>query len=493
MSDSINLYNREQVYQLDKLAMSLDAQSSQQLMGRAAQACWNEILLRQPQIRRIVVFAGSGNNGGDGFALAMLALRDGYEVDCLIVSALEKQSTAAAFYRQQYEQLGGNIQIFSGRIPDCDVIVDGLLGIGLQRDLDQSWQALIEQINAHNAMCVALDIPSGLNADTGIAQPVAVKADLTVTFIARKIGCFHMDGPHYCGEVLLDELGLSRAAASKIAPVVSALSATQIELPQRPRNAHKNSFGHVLVIGGAPGMSGAVRLAAKAALRSGAGLVSACVHADCVQIVATAQAEVMVSDWSHIDAMLERASVVVVGPGLGDAKAAQQILQKLTSCELPMVIDADALQRDFLQKLSSQETVLTPHPGEAARLLNSKSRAIQSDRLESLRHLLKQFDSTVILKGAGSLIGSADLLPRLCLHGHSGMATAGMGDVLAGIAGGYLAQGLNAAQAAQTAVLVHALAAEIFATEQDTASLIASDVIDRIGKVVGRIRQEQCA
>ena len=491
MSDPIQYYSRQQAYQLDKLAMSDDAQSSQQLMGRAARACWNAIAQRAPNVQKIVVLAGVGNNGGDAFGVAALALRAGCTVELLLVGELTRQSEASAFYRSSFEQLGGKTQRYSGQIPPCDVIVDGLFGIGLERALNEKYQMLIEQLNAQPACRVAIDIPSGLNADTGVAMPLAFKADFTVSFIARKIGCFIADGPDYCGQLLFDDLGLSRAVAQKVPPLAQSLSPRQIRLPLRPNNSHKNRFGHVLVIGGAPGMSGAVRLAAQAALRSGAGLVSACVHADNVAIVAGAQAEIMVSDWSQLSAMLKRASVIVVGPGLGQSKAAQELLNQLAECELPMVIDADALTIDFVQKTQSRERMLTPHPGEAARLLQSDSAEVQRDRIEALQQLIDRFSATVVLKGAGSLVGSKNERIHLCAHGHSGMATAGMGDVLAGLAAGYFAQGLSGFHALQTAVLVHALAAELFAEAQDQASLIASDVSALTGRVVRAMRREQ--
>lgn len=320
-------------------------------------------------------------------------------------------------------------------------------------------------------------------------MPLAFRAHLTVTFIACKIGCQLADGPEYCGELLCDDLGLSSNSKRQIHPVASALSIANIQLPERPANSHKNTFGHVLVVGGAAGMSGAVRLAARAALISGAGLVSACVQDVCVDVVAAAQAELMVSDWSQLDRLLQWASVVLVGPGLGDSAQAQAVLQRLSSCRLPMIVDADALHPEVLSNISSEEMILTPHPGEAARLLGCSASAIQSNRLEALQDLLEKYRGVVVLKGSGSLVAAPGETIRLCVNGHHGMATAGMGDVLAGMLAGYRAQGLSAWQAAQTAVLVHALAAEDFSVEKDEASLVASDVIERIGRVVKIIQQ----
>lgn len=488
----MNLYLRKQVYQLDRLAMDLDGQPSEQLMLKAASAVWKNIQLRWPDIRHIVVFAGPGNNGGDAFALACLAQQSAVDVDLISLGDLSSQSEASAFYRTQWENDGGVITPWTGRCPDCDLIVDGLLGIGLNKMLDEQWQALVRIINSQPVIRVCIDIPSGLDADTGNPLPCAVQADLTVTFIGRKVGCFIAYGPDYCGELLFDDLGLSQSSLRRIQPVCRSLDRQQAVLPPlRKNNSHKNQFGHVLIIGGDRGMSGAVRLAGMAALRSGAGLVSLCVHPDNYAVAAGQHAELMVSDWRDLNRLVDMASVIVVGPGLGQSGQAEKLLQTLSHAEKPMVVDADALRVSFLASIRSKTVVLTPHPGEAARLLDTAISHIQRDRLDALKRLNDQWPYVAVLKGAGTMIAQHNEPLTLCCHGHAGMATAGMGDVLAGLTGGYLAQGLSALQAAQAAVLVHALAAEQYAQTQDDCSLISSDVIDGIGSVVRQLRSNQ--
>ncbi len=492
MHKSIKLYNRQQVYQLDQLAMTEDGFSSKQLMGQAAMAVWHSIQRRWPDIKRVIMLAGCGNNGGDAFALASILKKAGLAVELLSVGDLSGQSDEAREFRESWEQQGGLTQPWQGTCPDCDLIVDGLLGIGLDRQLDENWISMIEVINKMNAVRVSIDIPSGLNADSGIAMPVAIIADLTVTFIGRKAGCFVADGPDYCGEIDFDALGLSGASAAKLPAFCKLLDTYNITLPAvRKNNSYKNQFGHVLVIGGGQSMSGAVRLAGMAALRCGAGLVSLCVHPANVIAAASHHAELMVSDWNALDDTLKLATVIVVGPGLGQSPAAQQILIKLIDIDKPMVIDADALQTQFLNSLSLKNCVITPHPGEAARLLQLTSQQVQQDRIVSLQKLNKLWPAVSVLKGAGSLVGKQNKIVKLCLHGHAGMATAGMGDVLSGMIAAYLAQGLTTLKAAQSGVLVHALAAEYFAREQDASSLIASDVIERVSLVVRDIRHLQ--
>lgn len=492
MQNQINLYQAKQVYQLDQLAMQQDGQSSRQLMGKAAMAVWRSVECRWPSIKHVVIFAGCGNNGGDAFALAGLLKKSGVTVDLIVLGELLQQSNESRSFRESWEQGGGLTQQWTGSIPDCDLIIDGLLGIGLSRDLDENWSSMIKNINNKNALRVCIDIPSGLNADTGMAMPVAIQADLTVTFIARKIGCYLADGADYCGEIEFDDLGLSRASAEKEPVCAQLLEPHNIELPaQRKNNSYKNQFGHVVVIGGGQGMSGAARLAGISALRCGAGLVSLCVHPDNVISASSQHAELMVSDWNALDETVNRASVVVIGPGLGESPQSKEILNKLSAIDKPVVIDADALQPEFIDSLTTQNCVITPHPGEASRLLKCTPRQIQQNRMASLQKLTKKWNVVTVLKGAGSLVGKQHEVLKLCQHGHAGMATAGMGDVLSGMIAAFMAQGLTPLNAAQTGVLVHALAAEYYANKRDASSLIASDVIDRISLVVRDIRHSK--
>jgi len=427
-------------------------------MQRAGERVWQAINERWPSVSRLTVFAGAGNNGGDAFVVALRAGAQGVAVQLLVQGDLSRQSATSRHFRDLWEQGGGLCEAWQGQSIDGEVIVDGLLGIGLQRELDAHWQDLVTTINAAPQPCVAIDIPSGLNGLSGVAQPVAVEAQLTVTFIGRKAGQFLADGPDYCGELQFDDLGISSTV----------------------RN-----------IGGDQGMSGAVALAAQAALRSGAGLVTALVHPDCRHSLA-AFPELMVLGWDALEAKLADANVVVVGPGLGRSVEAQQCLQALHNAEQPMVIDASALDADFLQSLSSQQRVITPHPGEAATLLSTRPAEIQANRLLTCERLFDLFGATTVLKGSGTIIAeSAEVLPAINTRGTPGMASAGMGDVLSGIIAALLGQGLAPFAAARSAVYIHALCAELYSLDRDQSGLLASDVIDNIPRVVKQLRDAE--
>ena len=488
----MNLYSSEQVYELDRLAINNDKQSGQQLMQKAADSVWREIQSRWPDYQQIVIFAGSGNNGGDAFALAYRALKAGYRVRLFYLGNLSNQSVESAYYRNLWEQSGGSSEPWQEQEFQADIIVDGLLGIGLSQPLNQQWLDLVKRINNHSAIRVCIDIPSGLNANTGSAMPLAIAADLTVSFIGRKQGCYLADGPDICGEKVFNDLGLSSVSVSKVDATLQVLDVDRVCLPpRRKQNSFKNQYGHVLVIGGGPGMSGAAQLSALAALRCGSGLVSLSVHPDNYTIAASQNVELMVSTWMDLPQQLAKATVIVLGPGLGNTEDAGHLLQQLKTVNLPMVVDADALHIDFVDAIQSTDVVLTPHPGEMARLLNATTALVQQDRVNALNQVIQRWDHVCLLKGFGTLIGKNKYPLALCKNGHPGMATAGTGDVLAGLIAGYIAQGLDTFTATKSAVLIHALAAERYALEQDADCLIATDIIGQLPRVVKNLRKRQ--
>jgi len=483
---SMLLYLPETVYQLDKAAVEQDGLAEIELMQRAGQRVWRSLVARWPEVSTITVFAGAGNNGGDAFVVALIARRQGVEVQLLIQGDLSRQSDTSSHFRQLWEQAGGEYEDWQGQALCGDVIVDGLLGIGLQRELDDHWQELIAAINECDVPRVAIDIPSGLNGSTGNPQPVAVEAQLTVTFIGAKSGQYLADGPDYCGELVYEDLGVTTSRRQAIPAALKVIDSCQLP-PPRKRNSHKNHYGNLLIIGGDQGMSGAVALAAQAALRSGAGLVTALVHPECRGNLASFP-EIMTLGWNALESRLSQASVVVIGPGLGDSAAATKCLQSLHQVDLPMVVDAGALKTEFLHSLKSKHVVITPHPGEAARLLAGSAAEIQADRLKACNHLVEIFAATCVLKGSGTLIGQQGATPALNTAGNPGMASAGMGDVLSGIIAAMLGQGLTPFEAAKTAVFIHGLCAEYYCTDQDQSGLIASDIIKQIPAVVKRLR-----
>lgn len=483
------LYHPDSVYLMDKAAVERDGLTEIELMHRAGARVWRSISERWPELTRITLFAGAGNNGGDAFVVATLAKQRGVDVQFIVNGDLDRQSETSAHYYQLWLQAGGDVEAWQQQVIKGELIVDGLLGIGLKRKLDEQWQLLITQINACSVPKVAIDIPSGLNAQTGMPQPCAVEAELTVTFIAVKVGHYLADGPDYCGELLFDDLGISSSTALGQTPELQVIDETNLCLPEkRRRNSHKNHYGHVLVIGGDKGMVGAASLAAQAALRAGAGMVSVLVHPECVHSLASTP-ELMVQSWNEIDDKLALASVIVAGPGLGQSDAAKACLKRLSTATQPVVVDASALTADFLKSISSQQVVITPHPGEAASLLASTTQSIQSDRLSASEQLSDLYPFVSVLKGSGTIIRQTGLAPAINLRGNPGMASAGMGDVLAGMIAALIGQQLSVFEAAKTGVYLHARCAELFAEDQDESGLIASDIIRLIPELVKQLRR----
>ncbi len=480
------LFAPDKVYQLDKAAVEVDGFAEIELMQRAGRRVWQSIAERWPQLSGITVFAGAGNNGGDAFVVALCARREGVDVQLLIQGDLTRQSETSRHFKEQWEQAGGEFEAWDGQELCGEAIVDGLLGIGLQRELDDHWQDLIATINGCEVPRIAIDIPSGLNGLTGNPQPVAVEAHTTVTFIGSKTGQYLADGPDYCGELIYEDLGVSRRVRQSVPAALDVIESCQLPA-LRKKNTHKNHYGNLLIIGGDQGMSGAVALSAQAALRSGAGLVTALVHPDCRNNLASFP-EIMVLGWDAIETRIADASIVVVGPGLGVSDAANHCLDLLGQVTLPMVVDASALSADFLQSLRSKQVVITPHPGEAAGLLSIDSAEVQSDRLEASDRLSKTFSTTSVLKGSGTLVAEQGKVPALNTHGNAGMASAGMGDVLSGIIAAMMGQGLAPFEAAKTAVYIHALSAESYCHKHDQIGLVASDIIKHIPAVVKRLR-----
>ncbi len=473
---------------MDKAAVERDGLAEIELMRRAGTRVWREISERWPELSQITVFAGAGNNGGDAFVVAILARQNNLDVQFIVNGDLARQSETSAHYLGLWQQAGGDIESWHQQLIKGELIVDGLLGVGLKRDLDEDWQLLINQINRCDAPKVAIDIPSGLNARTGVPQPCAVEAQLTVTFIGIKVGHYLADGVDYCGELIFDDLGISSSTAHSQTPALQVIDETNLCLPEkRKHNSHKNRYGHVLVIGGDKGMVGAASLAAQAALRAGAGMVSVLVHPECVHSMASTP-ELMVQSWNQIEDKLAQASVVVVGPGLGQTEAAKTCLTRISTITLPLVVDASALTSEFLKSITSRQVVITPHPGEAAKLLSETTEYVQTDRLAASKQLCELYPFVSIIKGSGTIIRQAGQIPAINLSGNPGMASAGMGDVLAGMVGALLGQRLDAIEAAKTSVYIHARSADLFAEQADETGLIASDIIRSIPGLVKQLR-----
>jgi len=486
-----NLYRAEQVRAIDQAAIAAGI-AGYKLMNRAGEAAFAALRRRWPKAQRLLVCCGGGNNGGDGYVLARMARQAGLQVNVLGMVPIDALKGDAKQAAVAYQEQGGSFRLFDETQvlqSECDLIVDALLGIGLQREVTGLWRQLIERINAHEAPVFALDIPSGLHADTGAVMGVAVRTDVTTTFIALKQGLFTGEGPEYCGQLELADLGVPVAVTQQFEP--SAKRITQgdlsVRLPPRPRYAHKGLYGHVLVVGGNQGMPGAARMSAHAALRVGAGLVSVATHPSHAAVLNLTRPELMVhavQQAEQLAPLLERATVIAVGPGLGRDDWAQEFLKAALAASLPLVIDADGL--NLLAQLSHRRAdwILTPHPGEAGRLLGISTAAVQADRFSAVHALVERYGGVGVLKGNGTLICDGQRV-SLCDAGNPGMASGGMGDVLTGVIAGFLAQGLNLFDAARLGVFAHARAGDL-AARKGQRGLLALDLMPHLRALVNK-------
>jgi len=489
------LYTAAEVRELDRLAIEEFGIPGATLMEQAGKAAFDAMRGRWPKARRIVVLVGTGNNGGDGFVVATLARAAEYEVRLFQVGDASRLKSDALTMAQRWQEAGGEIEAFEAGLDlgGTEIVVDGLLGTGLNAEVAGDWADAIRAINYSHAAVLALDIPSGLDANTGAALGVAVNAHLTVTFIGLKRGLMTGAGPRHVGQLVYDDCRVPPDVLMKIQPSCSRLGFDGLGhlLGPRPRDTHKGQCGHVLVIGGESGMGGAARLAAEAAARVGAGLVSVATRPVHAASMSSACPELMVHPVDNVAALkplLAKASVIAIGPGLGQSDWSQQMLSAVLEQDRPMVIDADALNLLAIEPVSRSQWILTPHPGEAARLLDTDTATIQQDRFAAVTELQQRYGGSVILKGAGSLVASADMPLGLCSEGNPGMASGGMGDVLTGVIAGLLAQRAQAetmqALAARLGVCVHGRAADIAAHDGGERGLLASDVIAMLRETV---------
>lgn len=482
----LSLYSAEQVRALDARLIAAGTPGFE-LMQRAAHAAWRALRRRWPEAGEVTVLAGRGNNAGDGYLLAALAARAGWQVRVLAVGEPQALAGDAALARDEAEAAGVPIIAWHAEEPLRGVLVDALLGTGLSGPVRAPYEAAIYQINDSGLPVLAVDIPSGLSADTGQVLGAAVVATMTVTFIGLKLGLFTGQAPDHVGPLVFDDLkaGPEVVAAHPVLARRLAPGGLPSLLP-RPRTAHKGRYGQVLVVGGERGTGGAALLSAESALRSGAGMVSLATRGEHLAAALARVPELMsvaVESTATLRPLVERADVLVVGPGLGQGPWGRALLSVASAAALPQVWDADAL--NLLAAGAVQlppDCVITPHPGEAARLLGVEVGQVQADRPAAALALARRYGTVVVLKGAGSLVASPDGRLALCDRGHPAMATAGLGDVLAGLVGALLAQHLSPFEAAALATWLHAAAGERQGLKG--RGLAASDLIPTIRQLI---------
>ncbi len=481
MSEVANkLYRAAQVREFDRLAIDVHGIPGYMLMQRAGSSAFELIQQCWPQTERLLVMAGTGNNGGDGYVVAHLAQQAGLVTQVIQLGEAEKIRGDALQAREAYLAVGGEVQAYDNKaLPAADLIVDALLGTGLERELEGLWRNAIDAINHHPAAKLAIDIPSGLHSDTGVALPIAMDADATITFIGYKQGLFTGYAADYCGDLYFDDLDVPQDVydAQQPAACLTELSRFEAALQPRRRTQHKGDFGHVLVIGGDHGMPGAVRLAAEAASRVGSGMVTVATRTAHVAAIVSGCPWIMcrgIDDVNTLQPLLHKASVIAIGPGLGQSTWSRMLLLAVLDSNKPLVMDADALNLLARDPLHRSNWVLTPHPGEAARLLATSSKIIQQDRFGSAEQIQARYGGVAVLKGAASLISDGERL-AVCAAGNPGMASGGMGDVLTGVIAGLLAQGFGLADAAELGVCLHASAADQAAVMGERG-LVAADL-----------------
>ena len=476
----VEIFSSDQGRQIDRRAAELGEFRDGRLMRSAGRAAFDLIRDPWPAARSIAICCGPGNNGGDGFVVAEMAALSGFRVD--IVSFGSPKGPEACEAHRRAVDLGLRFSdITSDWISEVDLIVDGILGTGMKPKRDELILEGIRKINQARRPILALDIPTGLNADSGAVANEAVSATATIKFVSLSPGIFMGNGPYRCGHLFFADLELPESLLSGVQPVCRRITVDDVakRCSNLPVPTHKGEAGHLLVIGGASGMSGAIRLTAEAALRAGAGSVTVVTERDHAPFVNIDRPELMVRGVARGHELLplfEGATGIVVGPGLGLSEWSQDLIAIVLDAGLPLVVDADALNLLAKQDVHNDEWILTPHPGEAGTLLHGTASVVQDNRLGAIRKIQEAYGGVCVLKGAGTLVGGygSDLL--LCDCGNYGMASAGMGDLLSGIIGAILVQGASLHNAAVCGTWFHSRAADL-ASAGGKRGMLAKDLL----------------
>ncbi len=478
-----SVYTAAQSRAADARAIAALGVSGFELMQRAGRFAFACLLQNWPDARSITVFCGKGNNAGDGYIVAGLAKTFGLETTLVQIGPPPSAGDAALAVEFARDHGVSQVEAANGNWKPGDVLVDAMLGTGQTGALRQPFAEIVGRINALGRPVLAIDIPTGLDADTGgpTGDPsgVVIDATITTTFITRKIGQFTGLGREVCGRLCYDDLGVPADLCGEGVELLTALPPR----PKLPINSYKHQRGHVVVCGGDLNMGGAVILAGEAALRAGAGMVTVATRPEHRAAIIARRPELMVIDAADEQAMqslLPRADCVVLGPGLGREPWGAACFDAVSRhCDAPVVLDADGFIHWVAAPKRLRPAVITPHIAEAARLLGAPAAEIQANRTSSVRALVELMGAVAVLKGAGSLIADDSHL-SVCDAGNPGMATAGMGDVLCGIIAARVAGGEPPYRAAQLGVLAHALCGDAAAKRRNVYAIIATDIIDEL-------------
>ena len=473
------VYTSEQIKTVDEISAKHLKINSFELMQKASSALFSYL----HSFKNLLIVTGAGNNAGDGFVIATLAIKNGKQATVWNLIPIDNLPTDAKQAANDYLSAGGQIISQAPSVP-FDCIVDAIFGTGLNRKVSGTFAAAIDWINNQNNHIFSVDIPSGLEADTGNILGCAVNANVTVAVICYKPGLLTNHGKDLCGQLYLEDLGISDKLLQTVETKITKLDKIFFSDANflHHHNSHKGSFGKALVVGGHDGMLGALILAGRSALSSGCGMVEVVSNTEQAVMISVHCPELITASNIKASRLASSADVIAIGPGLGLNQQSNDALDYCINLNKPMVIDADAITLIAKQPINlPTNTVLTPHPKEAASLLGTDIASIQSDRISAALEISKKYQATVILKGSGTIIAGIKGEAYICPYGYSGMATAGMGDVLTGMVTSLMAQGFPTLQAANCAVVWHALAAE---NCNKGNCLIATDVINQLYKVL---------
>ena len=476
---------------------------SLELMEHAAQACVQVLEDEKVDLSHVCVVCGSGNNGGDGFAIARILQNNRYSVETFCVGNPEHYTEETQEQMHRLQECGGKITYGMPQEDSYSVIIDAVFGVGLSRKVEGRYRQVIEQMNRMRGTKFAVDIPSGLSATTGCILGCAFKADYTVTFQVKKIGLELSQGRTMAGRVIVPDIGISTDSICEDQEIVRTAGKDIYRkmLPDRPEDSNKGTYGRLLVIAGSKGMAGAAYLNAHAAYMTGAGLVRIYTSSDNREILQTLLPEAVITTYEEYNkeellSLLTWADGVCIGSGLGMSRLSEKILKTVIEyVKVPCLIDADGLNllaenKNYLNQMAERRFVITPHMKEMSRLTGISVEELKADRIQILKDFSSRYRITCVLKDSRTLIASEEKGIRMNLTGNSAMAKAGSGDVLAGVISGWMVQGKEAEDAVELGTYIHGLSGDLAKFEKGVYSVMARDLIEYISKALMKLEEE---
>lgn len=495
--------NAAQMKAADQYTIQKLGVPSLELMEHAAQACVQVLEDEKVDLSHVCVVCGSGNNGGDGFAIARILQNNRYSVETFCVGNPEHYTEETQEQMHRLQECGGKITYGMPQEDSYSVIIDAVFGVGLSRKVEGRYRQVIEQMNRMRGIKFAVDIPSGLSATTGCILGCAFKADYTVTFQLKKIGLELSQGRTMAGRVIVPDIGISTDSICEDQEIVRTAGKDIYRkmLPDRPEDSNKGTYGRLLVIAGSKGMAGAAYLNAHAAYMTGAGLVRIYTSSDNREILQTLLPEAIITTYEEYNkeellSLLTWADGVCIGSGLGMSRLSEKILKTVIEhVKVPCLIDADGLNllaenKNYLNQMAERRFVITPHMKEMSRLTGISVEELKADRILILKDFISRYRITCVLKDSRTLIASEEKGIRMNLTGNSAMAKAGSGDVLAGVISGWMVQGKEAEDAAELGTYIHGLSGDLAKFEKGVYSVMARDLIEYISKALMKLEEE---